>query len=81
MDLAPAAHSTLEKGPHLMQGNLPLELRDVTFSYPSSSKPVLKNINLKVHEGEFLGIVARTGSGKSTLLSLLAGVIPHHFQG
>lgn len=64
-----------------MQGNLPLELRDVTFSYPSSSKPVLKNINLKVHEGEFLGIVARTGSGKSTLLSLLAGVIPHHFQG
>lgn len=64
-----------------MLGKHPLELRNVTFSYPSSSEPVLRNINLKVHEGEFLGIVARTGSGKSTLLSLLAGVIPHHFQG
>ena len=64
-----------------MQGKIPLELRNVTFSYPSSPEPVLKNINLKVHQGEFVGIVARTGSGKSTLLSLLAGVIPHHFQG
>ncbi|MFW5942335.1 MAG: ABC transporter ATP-binding protein [Chloroflexota bacterium] len=64
-----------------MQGEIPLELRNVTFSYPSSPEPVLKNINLKIHRGEFVGIVARTGSGKSTLLSLMAGVIPHHFQG
>ncbi|HZD10884.1 MAG TPA: energy-coupling factor transporter ATPase [Candidatus Binatia bacterium] len=64
-----------------MEGKIPLELRNVTFSYPSSPEPVLKDINLKVGRGEFVGIVARTGSGKSTLLSLLAGVIPHHFQG
>lgn len=64
-----------------MQDKTALELRNVTFSYPSSPEPVLKNINLTIREGEFVGIVARTGSGKSTLLSLMAGVIPHHFQG
>lgn len=64
-----------------MQGKFPLELRNVTFSYTSSPEPVLKNINLRVNEGEFVGIVARTGSGKSTLLGLMAGVIPHHYEG
>lgn len=62
-------------------GHVRLELRNVTFSYPTSPVPVLKNINLKIHEGEFVGIVARTGSGKSTLLGLMAGIIPHHYGG
>lgn len=64
-----------------MQDKAPLELRNVTFSYPTSPEPVLKNVTLTINQGEFVGIVARTGSGKSTLLSLMAGVIPHHFQG
>ncbi len=33
--------------------------------------PVLKNINLSVSEGEFIGIMGASGSGKSTLLNLL----------
>ncbi len=35
---------------------------------------VLEDINFKVHEGEFFGILGRNGSGKSTLLKLLAGI-------
>jgi len=34
----------------------------------------LKNINLKVEEGECLGVIGKNGAGKSTLLSLLLGV-------
>jgi energy-coupling factor transporter ATP-binding protein EcfA2 len=64
-----------------MQDHVPLELRNVTFSYGTSPRPVLKNINLTIHKGEFVGIVARTGSGKSTLLGMMAGVVPHHYSG
>lgn len=64
-----------------MDNQIPLEFINVTFSYSSSPEPVLKNINLTIRKGEFVGIVARTGSGKSTLLGMMAGVIPHHFGG
>lgn len=35
----------------------------------------LKNINLHIKEGEFLGIIGKNGSGKSTLLKLIARVL------
>ena len=35
----------------------------------------LRNINLKIKEGEFLGIIGKNGSGKSTLLKLVAKVL------
>ena len=51
-----------------------IELRNLTFAYPDSDIPVLKNINLHVQKGEMLGILGRTGSGKSTLADLLLRV-------
>jgi len=35
----------------------------------------LRNINLKVDDGEFLGVIGKNGSGKSTLLKLIAKVL------
>jgi energy-coupling factor transport system ATP-binding protein len=64
-----------------MTDSFPLQLRDVSFAYPSMDEPVLRNINLAVRPGEFIGIVAPTGAGKSTLLGLLGGVIPHYVRG
>lgn len=52
-----------------IDGNI--EIHNLTFTYPGSETPVLKDINLKVNSGETLAIVGRTGSGKTTLVNLL----------
>lgn len=41
---------------------------------PNSSSTVLRDINLTVHDGEFLVLVGPSGCGKSTLLRLIAGL-------
>lgn len=48
-----------------------IEFKNLTFTYPGSVKPVLKNINITIEKGRKLAIVGKTGSGKSTLLSLI----------
>jgi ATP-binding cassette subfamily B protein/ATP-binding cassette subfamily C protein/ATP-binding cassette subfamily B multidrug efflux pump len=45
-------------------------ISQVTFGY-DPQHPVLRDINLSIPAGSFVGIVGHTGSGKSTLLSLL----------
>lgn len=49
-----------------------IEFRHVSFKYSSSAKEeTLKDINLKISEGETIGILGGTGSGKSTLVQLM----------
>lgn len=58
-----------------------IEIRDVSFTYPSRSKPSLKRVNAKVESGEFILLTGPTGCGKSTLLRTLNGLIPHSSGG
>lgn len=48
-----------------------VEINNLTFQYPNTKTPVLKNISLKLAAGETLAIVGKTGSGKTTLVNLL----------
>ena len=50
-----------------------IELKDVNFKYKNGDM-VLKDINLKIHEKEFVTIIGKNGSGKSTLLKLIGGI-------
>jgi energy-coupling factor transporter ATP-binding protein EcfA2 len=58
-----------------------IELRQVTYTYPDAATPVLKNLSLKVEEGEFLLLIGNSGAGKSTLLRCLNGLVPHFHGG
>lgn len=48
-----------------------IEFRDVSFSYPGSSRKVLEHVNLKINCGEMIAVMGSTGCGKSTLASLI----------
>ncbi len=56
---------------HLERVRGEVEFRNVSFAYPSSKGPVLKDISFHTREGEMIALVGRSGSGKSTLVSLL----------
>ncbi len=49
-----------------------IKFENISFTYPDSKKPVLKNINFKVEPGQTVAIVGTTGSGKSTLTKLIS---------
>ncbi|MCG1008993.1 metal ABC transporter ATP-binding protein [Salinicoccus sp. ID82-1] len=53
------------------------ELKNISYTYKDKleTTPALRNINLKVHEGDFVALVGPNGSGKTTLLKLILGVL------
>ena len=53
------------------QEALVLAIDQISFTYPTASQPSLQGINLRLTEGESLGIIGGTGSGKSTLVTLI----------
>lgn len=51
-----------------------LEARGLTLAYDGT--PVLRDVTLTVHEGDFWFLLGRNGSGKTTLLHAMIGVLP-----
>ena len=48
------------------------EFQNVTFAYPGSERPVVKDINFRLHAGEKVALIGQNGAGKTTLVKLLA---------
>ena len=53
-----------------------LELDRVSFWYPASDRPALRDLTLRVGRGEIVALVGNVGAGCSTLLGVAAGLAP-----
>ena len=72
MEFMSLAEETKQSGKIPFTGEVEtVEFRDVTFTYPSAEKPVLKNISFSIQKGEKISIVGLNGAGKSTLVKLI----------
>lgn len=58
-----------------------IELKDVSYRYPTSPVVNLHNINLSINSGEFVAVIGRNGAGKTTLCNVIRGFAPHFYMG
>ena len=52
-----------------------IEIRNLTFSYPSSGRQSLSDVSLSIRRGEYVVLCGKSGSGKTTLLRHLKSVL------
>ncbi len=55
--------------------NLIINLENISFAYPGSSKDVMNNLSFKFFKGDRLGLIAPNGSGKTTLFHIIMGLL------
>jgi len=58
-----------------------IEVNGLTYTYPSSPAPALKDVAFQVEAGQLVAVVGANGAGKSTLCLALAGFIPALYHG
>ncbi len=58
-----------------------IQTENLTYTYPSATKPSIRDISIKIEKGEFVLITGPSGCGKTTLCRCFNGLIPHFYQG
>ncbi len=62
-----------ERMEQLRKNPVKVEFRNVSFTYPGSEKPTLKNINVVIKPGEKIALIGLNGAGKTTFVKLMCG--------
>lgn len=59
--------------PFIFENNI--ELSNLSYCYPNTSKNVLANINLLIRKGDSIGFIGGSGQGKSTMIDVILGLL------
>lgn len=71
IDLEPSLKEPENPLPVPSRDDMEIELKNVSFMYPHTDKPALRNISLKIPSGKIVAVVGFNGAGKTTLIKLL----------
>jgi len=55
--------------------NKSIDLKNIHYNYPSSSRTILKDINISIPAKSTLGLIGTTGCGKTTILDIILGLL------
>ena len=58
-----------------------IDFRRFSYRYPGATAPSLRDVDLRVGDGEFVVLAGRSAGGKSTLLHAGCGLVPHFHGG
>jgi ATP-binding cassette, subfamily B, bacterial PglK len=68
-------HVKLNEGKNSLSLNKTISLKNIHFSYPNSSREVLKDINFVIPAKTTVGLIGATGSGKTTMVDIILGLL------
>jgi energy-coupling factor transporter ATP-binding protein EcfA2 len=57
------------------KGDLAVEVKNLSYSYPGTSTPAISNMNFSIPTGQFVGIIGQNGGGKTTIMKCLVGLL------
>ncbi len=58
-----------------------IHIEHLNYKYKQGNEFALRDIQLDIHKGEFVGIIGNSGAGKTSFTCALNGMIPHHYAG
>jgi len=58
-----------------------IETEKLTYTYPGAKQPSIKEVSIKIGNGEFTLLTGPSGCGKTTLCRCFNGLIPHFYEG
>ena len=58
-----------------------IQFQNFSWKYTDTDFYALKDLNLTIHKGEFIGVMGQNGAGKTTFCRCINGLIPHRFRG
>lgn len=65
----------LDQNKDILELNSSIHLKNIQYTYPSSSRTVLNNINLSIPAKTTIGFIGPTGSGKTTIIDIILGLL------